>query len=307
MASLYLVATPIGNLEDITFRALRVLKEVDLIAAEDTRNTRELLTHYGIHTPLTSYHRHNLASKTPYLLGLLREGRDIALVSDAGLPGISDPGEELVRAAVAAGLPVVPVPGANAALTALVASGLPAGRFAFEGFLPRAGKERRERLAALTGEERTLIFYEAPHRLTATLDDLAATLGPRQVAVGRELTKKFETIWRGTLPAAREYFRDNPPRGELTLVVAGAPPAPRPAYDPARAAAEVAELEAGGLDRKEAMARVARVYGQPRREIYRACLQAREGGQGGTGGQGETATAPGGSVPGDTSVSPPGN
>ncbi|BCV19992.1 16S rRNA (cytidine(1402)-2'-O)-methyltransferase [Moorella sp. Hama-1] len=277
MASLYLVATPIGNLEDITLRALKVLREVDLIAAEDTRHTRELLAHYEIHTPLTSYHRHNLAAKTPYLLGLLREGRDIALVSDAGLPGISDPGEELVREAVAAGLAVVPVPGASAALTALVASGLPAGRFAFEGFLPRAGKERRERLAALAAEERTLIFYEAPHRLAATLTDLATTLGARQVAVARELTKKFETIWRGTLREAAGYFQDNPPRGEITLVVAGAPPASRPAFDPLQAAAAVAELVAGGMERKEAMKQVARQYGQSRREIYRACLEAEQG------------------------------
>ncbi|WP_406677432.1 16S rRNA (cytidine(1402)-2'-O)-methyltransferase [Moorella sp. ACPs] len=279
MASLYLVATPIGNLEDITLRALKVLREVDLIAAEDTRRTRELLAHYDLHTPLTSYHRHNQASKTPYLLRMLQEGKEVAIVSDAGLPGISDPGEELVRRAIAAGITVVPIPGANAALTALVASGLPAGRFVFEGFLPRAGKERRERLAALAAEERTLIFYEAPHRLVATLVDLTTTLGERRVAVGRELTKKFETIWRGLLPEAVAHFQANPPRGEITLVVAGADPPPLPAYDPARAAAEVAELEAGGLDRKEAMARVARRYGQPRREIYRACLQARKKGR----------------------------
>ncbi|MDN5344112.1 MAG: rRNA (cytidine1402-2-O)-methyltransferase [Clostridia bacterium] len=275
MANLYLVATPIGNLEDITLRALRVLRSVDMIAAEDTRRTRELLAHYDLHTTLTSYHRHNQASKTPYLLRLLQEGREVALVSDAGLPGISDPGEDLVRQAVAAGITVVPIPGANAALSALVASGLPAGRFAFEGFLPRSGRERRERLAALAAEERTLVFYEAPHRLEATLADLAASLGERRVAIGRELTKKFETIWRGTLTEAREYFQAHPPRGEITLVVAGAGPAPRPAYDPVRAAAEVAELEAAGLERKEALARVARRYSQPRREIYRACLERR--------------------------------
>ncbi|MBC7325243.1 MAG: 16S rRNA (cytidine(1402)-2'-O)-methyltransferase [Moorella sp. (in: Bacteria)] len=273
MANLYLVATPIGNLEDITLRALRILREVELIAAEDTRRTRELLAHYGLHTPLTSYHRHNLASKTSYLLGLLQEGKEIALVSDAGLPGISDPGEELVRQAVAAGITVVPVPGASAALSALVASGLPTGRFVFEGFLPRTGKGRRERLAALAAETRTIILYEAPHRLEATLMDLTAILGPRQVAVGRELTKKFESIWRGTLAEAVAHFQANPPRGEITLVIAGAgPPAP-PAYDPARAAAEVAELEGNGLTRKEAMGRVARRYRLPRREIYRACLE----------------------------------
>lgn len=273
MANLYLVATPIGNLEDITLRAIRILGEVDLIAAEDTRRTRELLARYDLHTPLTSYHRHNRASKGPYLLALLQQGQDIALVSDAGMPGISDPGEDLVRQAVAAGITVVPVPGASAALTALVASGLPAGRFVFEGFLPRSGRERRERLAALAAEERTLILYEAPHRLVTTLADLQAALGSRQVAVGRELTKKFETIWRGMLAEALAYFQANPPRGEITLVVAGAGAVPLPDYDPARAAAEVAALAVAGMERKEAMARVARRYGRSRREIYRACLE----------------------------------
>jgi 16S rRNA (cytidine1402-2'-O)-methyltransferase len=275
MANLYLVATPIGNLEDITLRALKILATVDYIAAEDTRRTRELLTHYGLRTPLTSYHRHNRASKTPYLLGLLQEGKEIALVSDAGLPGISDPGEELVRQAVAAGIIVVPIPGANAALTALVASGLSTGRFAFEGFLPRASKARRKKLLALAAEERTLIFYEAPHRLVAALQDMAAILGARQVVVGRELTKKFESFWRGTLVAAAEHFRAQPPRGEITLVVTGAVSAPLPQYDPTRAAAEVAAMEAEGVQRKEAMARVARFYGRSRREVYRACLARR--------------------------------
>ncbi|NLW06439.1 MAG: 16S rRNA (cytidine(1402)-2'-O)-methyltransferase [Clostridia bacterium] len=272
MANLYLVATPIGNLEDITLRALKVLKEVDYIAAEDTRRTRELLAHYGLHTPLTSYHHHNRASKTPYLLSLLQEGKEIALVSDAGLPGISDPGEELVQQAIVAGIKVIPIPGANAALTALVASGLPTGRFAFEGFLPRSPGARRQKLQKLAGEERTLVFYEAPHRLLATLQDMVAIMGERQVVVGRELTKKFESFWRGTLAAAVDHFHAEPPRGEITLVVAGAAAPPLPSFDPERAAAEVAALEAKGIGRKEAMARVARAYGRSRREVYRACL-----------------------------------
>jgi len=276
MSELYLVATPIGNLEDITLRALRILSEVDLIAAEDTRRTRELLARYDLHTPLTSYHRHNQAGKGAYLLELLHQGQAIALVSDAGLPGISDPGEDLVRQAIDAGIKVVPIPGPSAALTALVASGLPAGRFVFEGFLPRSGRERRERLTALAMEERTIILYEAPHRLVTTLADLEAVLSERRVAAGRELTKKFETIWRGTLAAAREYFQADPPRGEITLIVAGAGPAPRPVYDPVQAATAVAALEAGGVERKEAMARVAQHYGRPRREIYQACLDRKQ-------------------------------
>ncbi|MEW8958564.1 MAG: 16S rRNA (cytidine(1402)-2'-O)-methyltransferase [Moorella sp. (in: firmicutes)] len=276
MANLYLVATPIGNLEDITLRALKILGEVDLIAAEDTRRTRELLAHYNLHTPLTSYHRHNLRSKTPYLLKMLLEGKKLALVSDAGMPGISDPGEELVREAIDAGINVVPIPGPNAALAALVASGLPTSRFVFEGFLPRKGKERRERLIALAAEERTLIFYEAPHRLVNTLEDLLAALGDRRVAVGRELTKMFETIWRGMLSEAIAFFQANPPRGEITLVVAGAAPSAPLQYDPARAAAEVKELEEAGVERKAAMAMIARRYGRSRREIYRACLEERQ-------------------------------
>jgi len=275
MASLYLVATPIGNLEDITFRALKILKQVDLIAAEDTRRTRELLSHYDLHTPLTSYHRHNQAGKAPYLLRLLQEGKNIALVSDAGLPGISDPGEELVKQAIAAAIKVIPIPGANAALTALIASGLPTGRFVFEGFLPRTAKTRRKKLAQLKNEERTLIFYEAPHRLVATLEDMAAIMGERSIAIGRELTKKFETIWRGTITEALNHYRANPPRGEFTLIVSGAElESLEFYYDPSKAAAEVRALETAGVERKEAMARVARNYGLPRREIYKACLTA---------------------------------
>ncbi len=249
------------------------MRSVYLIAAEDTRRTRQLLTYYNLSTPLTSYHDHNRTHKAPYLLQLLQEDKDIALVSDAGLPGISDPGEKLVQQAISVGINVITIPGANAALTALVASGLPAGRFVFEGFLPRATKARRQKLISLAPEERTLIFYEAPHRLLASLKDMLAVFGARRIAIGRELTKKFESVWRGFLAEAIDYFEKNPPRGEFTLVIAGAEPLPQPQYDPVQAAAKVAAMEAEGIERKKAMAWVARHYGCSRRKIYQACLE----------------------------------
>lgn len=276
---LYLCATPIGNLEDITLRVLRILREVDLIAAEDTRHTRKLLSHYGIHTPLTSYYEHNRREKGEYLLGLLRSGRRVALVSDAGMPGISDPGQELVAAALGSGAGVVPLPGASAALTALAASGLPAERFCFEGFLPAGGRRRRERLTGLAAEGRTVIIYEAPHRLRQTLADLLDVLGNRPLAVARELTKQYEQIWRGTLDEAVAYFQEHPPRGEFTLVVAGTSEsgmAGRPGEDECRPdpplAEQVKDLENSGLSRKEAMRETARRRGISRRDVYRAVL-----------------------------------
>lgn len=268
---LFLVGTPLGNLEDITLRALRVLKEVDLIAAEDTRRTRELLSYYNIHKPLTSFHQHNSKEKGPVLIRLLKEGKDIALVTDAGMPGISDPGEDLVREALKAGIEIVPVPGPSAVITALVVSGLPTGRFVFEGFLPRKGKERQERIEELATEQRTLILFEAPHRLNRTLHELLEAWGDRMVAVGRELTKKFETVFRGTLHTALQYFTENPPRGECTLVVAGASQE-TPAFLPEEAALLVEALQRAGRPRKEAMNQVAKFYGRPRRDIYKACL-----------------------------------
>ncbi|MFZ5592283.1 MAG: 16S rRNA (cytidine(1402)-2'-O)-methyltransferase [Bacillota bacterium] len=221
--TLYLCATPIGNLGDITLRALEVLRSVDLVAAEDTRRTRQLLAHYDIHVPLTSFHEHNWKSKGPQLVRQLQEGRSIALVTDAGMPGISDPGSELVALAVEAGLKVVPVPGATAAIAALVVSGLPAERFCFEGFLPARAAERRRALKALAGERRTLVFYEAVHRVDKTLADMLEVLGDRRICVARELTKLHEEIWRGTLAGAVEYFSGRPLKGEFTLVVEGAP------------------------------------------------------------------------------------
>ena len=218
--TLYVVATPIGNLGDMTHRAIDILRGVDLIACEDTRRTRTLLAYYSAHTPTTSYHDHNKVAKTPNLLKTLRGGSSIALVSDAGTPGISDPAFYLVRAAIEDGINVTPIPGASAALAALVASGLPTDSYLFEGFLPRQ-KGRVKRLKALVKEERTIILFEAPHRLLRTLEDLRATLGNRRVAVGRELTKKFEQFIRGQLSDIIDYFSKTSPKGEFVLVVSG--------------------------------------------------------------------------------------
>lgn len=279
---LYICPTPIGNLEDITLRVIRILKEVDLIAAEDTRHTRKLLSHYDIHTPLTSYHEHNRRQKGEYLLNELMSGKKIALVSDAGMPGISDPGEDLVGLALAQGVAVVPLPGPNAGLTALVASGLPAGRFCFEGFLSNAKKERRLKLEELKREKRTVILYEAPHRLLATLRELQEALGDRPVVLARELTKRYEEFWRGTLKGAVMYFASNQPRGEFCLVLGGLP---EDAKIPFEEDAEwqslsvvehVSQLEAAGKERKQAIKEVARLRVLPRREVYNAVVRQQE-------------------------------
>jgi len=275
--TLYLCATPIGNLEDVTLRVLRVLREADLIAAEDTRRTRKLLSHYDIHTPLTSYHEHNRRSKGEQLLEQLAAGRRVALVSDAGTPAVSDPGRELVAAALDRGIAVVPLPGPSAALTALVASGLPTERFCFEGFLPPAGRARRERLESLRAESRTVIIYEAPHRLQKTLAELLAALGDRPLAVARELTKQYEQIWRGGLAEAVEYFRAHPPRGEFTLVISGggesdAAGRKKEAVEPWHELSlveHVRSLEEQGASRRDAMREVARLRGVSRRVVYR--------------------------------------
>lgn len=220
MGTLYLVATPIGNLEDMSSRAVRILREAALIAAEDTRVTRKLLTHFDIHTPLTSYFEHNKLTKLDAILATLKEG-DVALVSDAGTPAINDPGYELVKAALAAGHEVRPVPGPSAPLAALAASGLPTDAFLYLGYLPRKSGERKTLLGQVGDLPYTLIFLEAPHRLLAALADLETVLGNRSLAVARELTKVHEEIWRGTMAEAREYFARQEPRGEFTLVVAG--------------------------------------------------------------------------------------
>jgi len=278
--TLYIVGTPIGNLEDISQRALRVLKSVAVIACEDTRETRKLLHHFQIDTPTTSYHEHNKRTAGPALIRRLLDGEDVALVSDAGMPAISDPGEELVRSAVEAGIPVVPVPGPTAFVTALVASGLPTGRFAFEGFLPHKGRERRRALERLKDEERTLILYEAPHRLLETLRDLLGALGDRQIAAGRELTKLHEEYVRGTISQLIDHFTRHAPRGEFVLVLQGATDGPAAvqagAPDPALLAREAEALAAQGMDRKAAMKEVARRYGVSRKAVYQALLDAKE-------------------------------
>jgi 16S rRNA (cytidine1402-2'-O)-methyltransferase len=220
MGTLFLVATPIGNLEDLSPRAVRVLKEAALIAAEDTRETKKLLTRFEIHTPLTSYFEHNKLNKIDPILAALGQG-DVALVTDAGTPAINDPGYELVRAALSAGHAVCPIPGPSAPLAALVASGLPTNRFLYLGYLPRRSSVRRAFLERIVDLPYTLIFLEVPHRLLEGLQDLESGLGDRQVAVGRELTKIHEEIWRSSLSGARTYFTLHEPRGEFTLVVAG--------------------------------------------------------------------------------------
>lgn len=249
--TLYLVATPIGNVEDLSPRAKKILGAVDLIAAEDTRHTRRLLDRFGLNRPLVSYHDHNKDARTPDLVSRLREGRSVAIVSDAGSPGISDPAFTLVRAAVQAEVPVVPIPGPSSALCALEVSGLPTDRFAFEGFLPRRSGRRRARIEQLRADPRTLIFFESPHRLQAALAELLEVLGDRQASVSRELTKKFEETRRGTLRSLSEWFEAEPPRGEFVLVVAGAPRAAGDAADEDAADEGDAADEADAPDREE--------------------------------------------------------
>lgn len=272
--TLYLCATPIGNLEDMTFRAVRILQEVDLIAAEDTRNSVKLLNHFDIHTPMTSYHEYNKYDKGRRLVEKLLEGSSIALITDAGTPGISDPGEELVKMCHEAGICVTAVPGPAACITALTISGLPTRRFVFEAFLPSDKKERENVLRTLEREQRTIVVYEAPHRLIKTLKLLAERLGgERRVSVCRELTKRHETVFRASLAEAASYYDVNEPKGECVLVIEGM----------SREAAEQEErgkwadmsiedhMEyylSQGLDRKEAMKRTAKDRGVPKREIY---------------------------------------
>ena len=276
--TLYLVGTPIGNLQDMTYRAVAVLKTVPLIAAEDTRHTRELLTHFDIHTRLTSYHEHNKAAKGAELIAFMAEGNDLACVTDAGLPGISDPGSDLAARAIAAGFSVSPVPGANAALSALIASGLDTRRFSFVGFLPRQKKKRTELLQGIKDYEETLLFYEAPHHLRETLAALCDVLGPRLMAAGRELTKRYEAFHRGTIPELIAYFADTPPRGEFVLVVAGRDETADEAEFHEKSPMEVYEANlAAGVAKKEAMRLVAKALGLSRRDIYKLVLAQKQG------------------------------
>lgn len=276
--TLYLCATPIGNLEDMTFRAVRTLKEADLIAAEDTRNSIKLLNHFEIRTPMTSYHEYNKIEKGRKLTDLLLEGKNIALITDAGTPGISDPGEELVKMCHEAGVTVTAVPGAAACVTALTISGLPTRRFAFEAFLPSDKKERRDVLEELKDETRTIVLYEAPHRLVKTLEELRETLGDRQVSVCRELTKKHETVYQSTLGEACTYYQSHEPRGECVLVIQ-AKSREELRRQSQRKWAEMSLEEHmayytdEGADRKEAMKKVAKDRGVSKREVYQALLR----------------------------------
>jgi 16S rRNA (cytidine1402-2'-O)-methyltransferase len=272
--TLYIVATPIGNLEDITYRAVRILSEVDLIAAEDTRHSRKLLSHYGISKPLTSYFDHNQQLKGGMLLEKLQDGKSVALITDAGTPCIADPGYQLVRDAVAAGISVVPIPGASALITALSAAGLPTDRFAFEGFLPARSGKRQERLKALAADPRVLVFYEAPHRLTATLADMQAVLGDRETVVARELTKIHEQFLHRPLSLLLDHFSATPPKGEVVILLPPAAQLPdehRP--DPDELLRHC--LTAENLSVKDAAKRVAAATGLSRSELYERALQIR--------------------------------
>lgn len=269
---LYLVGTPIGNLEDMTFRAISILQAVDLIAAEDTRHTSKLLQHFQIQTPQVSYHEHNRQSRLAELLARLKQGKAVALVTDAGMPGISDPGVDLVRSCIEAHLPVVPIPGPTAAVTGLCVSGFSCDRFIFEGFLPLKGRVRSDRLIALQREVRTIILYEAPHRLLKTLEDLQNTLGgDRRVALGRELTKRFEECWRGTLAAALRHYAESPPKGEFTVVVEGLLKEPRAISD-AALRDELQALINSGLSRSEASRQLTATSGLSKKQIYQLSL-----------------------------------
>lgn len=275
--TLYLCATPIGNLSDITLRVLETLRTVDLIAAEDTRNTLKLLNHYEIRKPLTSYHEHNKYEKAQELICRLLAGENIALVTDAGTPVISDPGEVLAALCIERGIRVTSLPGACALITALTMSGMPARRFVFEGFLPADRKERVRVLDGLRQEERTIILYEAPHRLRATLRELTDLLGDRRIVLCRELTKKYEEALPFSLPEALAYYEEKEPRGEYVLILEGADPEEIKAQQQAvweqmSIPEHVALYERRGLDRKEAMKRAALDRGVPKREIYRALL-----------------------------------
>ncbi|SIT93408.1 16S rRNA (cytidine(1402)-2'-O)-methyltransferase [Edaphobacillus lindanitolerans] len=273
---LYLVATPIGNLEDMTYRAIRVMQESAVIAAEDTRNTKKLCTHFSISTPLISYHEHNLSAGGDRILGILEEGGDVALVSDAGMPCISDPGADIAARAIEEGYAVVPVPGANAALSALIASGLPSQPFLFHGFPARKKADRKALFTGLAGRRETIIFYESPHRLKESLRDMEETFGPgRRIAIVRELTKKFEEILRGTVGEAAAWAAGTELKGEFCLVVEGTDeeqPEPEDEWWSGLSAKEHVEglMDREGLPPKEAVKAAAKARGEAKRDVYRA-------------------------------------
>lgn len=274
---LYLCATPIGNLDDITLRVLKTLKEVDLIAAEDTRHSIKLLNHFDIKTPMTSYHEFNKVEKARYLVDKMREGACVALITDAGTPGISDPGEELVRQCYEAGIELTSLPGPAACITALTMSGMATKRFAFEAFLPSDKKEKQRILEELKSETRTIILYEAPHRLVRTLGELREALGERNISVCRELTKKYETVFRTTFSGALEFYETQDPRGECVIVIEGKSPEEireeqARAWDAMTLNGHMAYYESQGMERKEAMKQVAKDRGITKRDVYQALL-----------------------------------
>ena len=276
--TLYLCATPIGNLEDMTFRVIRTLKEVDMIAAEDTRNSIKLLNHFEIKTPMTSYHEYNKIEKGHKLVQMLLEGKNLALITDAGTPGISDPGEELVQMCYEAGVPVTSLPGAAACITALTLSGLSTRRFAFEAFLPSDKKERQQVLEELKKDTRTVICYEAPHRLVKTLKELLEALGNRRITICRELTKKHETAWQTHIAEACEYYQENAPKGECVLVIEGRSREELKAeeqeqWEQMPLEAHMEHYESQGMDHKSAMKQVAKDRGVSKRDIYRMLLE----------------------------------
>lgn len=277
--TLYLCATPIGNLEDITYRVLRTLKEVDLIAAEDTRNSIRLLNHFEIKTPMTSYHEYNKIDKAYQLVAKMREGKNIALITDAGTPGISDPGEDIVRICYEEGIPVTSLPGAAACITALTMSGLPTRRFVFEAFLPKDKKEHQAVLEELKTETRTIIIYEAPHHLVRTLQELSDTLGgDRRLTICRELTKRHEEKLQMTLTDSLSYYEVNEPRGEYVLIIAGRSreemkKEEQAGWEALSLEEHMAHYESQGIDRKEAMKCVAKDRGVSKRDIYQALLK----------------------------------
>ncbi|MGV3488426.1 MAG: 16S rRNA (cytidine(1402)-2'-O)-methyltransferase [Tuberibacillus sp.] len=268
--ALYVVPTPIGNLEDMTFRALNILKTVDTIAAEDTRQTLKLCRHYEIDTPLISYHEHNKKTSGPKLISMLKEGQTIAIVTDAGIPGISDPGEDLVADCIKENIPVIPLPGANAAVTALVASGLTTEHFFFWGFLPRRTKEKQSTLEGLKDFPYTLIFYEAPHRLKETVQDLRKVFGNRKITLARELTKRYETFLRGDLDSIENWVREEEVKGECCLIVEGGTPHEETPWWEGLDPAEHVDfyIKEKDLPKKEAIKAAALDRGVPKRDIY---------------------------------------
>lgn len=275
---LYLCGTPIGNLEDVTLRVLRILKEADLIAAEDTRQTVKILNHFDIKKPMVSYHEHNRFEKGPELVEKMKEGINIALVTDAGMPGVSDPGEDLVRLCISEGIEVEAIPGVTASITALVLSGFSTGRFVFEGFLPREGRERRKEMEYLKTETRTVIIYESPHRVKDTLKDLYDNLGSRGVAVCRELTKKFEEVIRLELPEAAVLYDNETPKGEYVIVLEGRSKdeliqEERKTWDSVSIEDHIDIYIKEGLSRKDAMKKAARDRGLSKRDIYKHTIE----------------------------------